>query len=142
MERSPGTPRPLPSSRTGAPRGCSRHRTPRATTATSCATGFAGSPASPAGRWAPLSWSRGVEQRAAEGTGPWDRILALVVDAGTQEVPVLPYHRIQIGGDRPTGGRPAPDLAQALAGADDLHLRYGTVTKDGGTVVYRIHRLR
>ena len=82
------------------------------------------------------------ERRAAEGTGPWDRILALVVDAGTQEVPVLPYHRIQIGGDRPTGGRPAPDLAQALAGADDLHLRYGTVTKDGGTVVYRIHRLR
>ena len=82
------------------------------------------------------------ERRAAEGPGPWDRILALVVDAGTEEVPVLPYHRIQMGGDRPTGGRPAPGLAQALAGADDLHLRYGTVTKDEGTVVYRIHRLR
>ena len=82
------------------------------------------------------------ERREADGPGPWDRILALVVDAGSEEVPVLPYHRIQVGGDPPTGGRPAADLAQVLASADDLHLRYGTVTKVGGTVTYRIHRLR
>jgi len=64
------------------------------------------------------------------------------VDAGTEEVPVLPCQRIQIGGDRPIGGRPVPGLAQALSAADDLRLRYGTVTKDEGTVVYRIHSLR
>ena len=40
------------------------------------------------------------ERRAADGPGPWDRILSLVVDAGSQEVPVLPYHRVQIGGNR------------------------------------------
>ena len=82
------------------------------------------------------------ERRAAEGPGPWDRILALVVDAGTEEVPVLPYHRIQVRGVPPTGGQPVEDLAQVLASADDLHLRYGTVTKVKDTVTYRIHHLR
>ncbi|MDP9302478.1 MAG: DUF1015 domain-containing protein [Actinomycetota bacterium] len=82
------------------------------------------------------------ERRAADGPGPWDRILTLVVDAGTEEVPVLPYHRVQVGGDPPTGGQPAADLAQVLAGTDDLHLRYGTVTKVGDAVTYRIHQLR
>jgi uncharacterized protein (DUF1015 family) len=82
------------------------------------------------------------ERRAADGPGPWDRILSLVVDAGTEEVPVLPYHRVQIAGEPPTGGRPAADLAGVLADTDDLHLRYGTVTKVAGTVAYRVHRLR
>ena len=82
------------------------------------------------------------ERRAAEGTGPWDRILALVVDAATEQVPVLPYHRVQMDGEPPTGGQPADDLARVLARADDLHLRYGTVTKVAGAVAYRIHRLR
>ncbi len=82
------------------------------------------------------------ERRAAEGPGPWDRILALVVDAGTEQVPVLPYHRIQVGGVPPTGGQPVEDLTQVLASADDLQLRYGTATKVAGAVRYRIHRLR
>jgi uncharacterized protein (DUF1015 family) len=82
------------------------------------------------------------ERRAAQGPGPWDRILTLVVDAGTEQVPVLPYHRIQVGGNPPTGGRHAADLAKALASADDLDLRYGTVTKVAGAMAYRIHRLR
>jgi uncharacterized protein (DUF1015 family) len=82
------------------------------------------------------------ERRAADGPGPWDRILSLVVDAGTEEVPVLPYHRVQIAGEPPTGGRPAADLAGVLADTDDLHLRYGTVTKVAGTVAYRVHSLR
>jgi uncharacterized protein (DUF1015 family) len=82
------------------------------------------------------------ERRAADGPGPWDRILSLVVDAGTEEVPVLPYHRVQIAGEPPTGGRPAADLAGVLADTDDLHLRYGTVTTVAGTVAYRVHSLR
>ena len=45
-------------------------------------------------------------------------------------------------GEPPTGGQPADDLARVLARADDLHLRYGTVTKVAGAVAYRIHRLR
>jgi uncharacterized protein (DUF1015 family) len=82
------------------------------------------------------------ERRAADGPGPWDRILTLVVDAGSEEVPVLPYHRVQIDGEPPTGGQPAADLADVLAYTDDLQLRYGTVTKVAGTVTYRVHRLR
>jgi uncharacterized protein (DUF1015 family) len=82
------------------------------------------------------------ERRAADGPGPWDRILTLVVDAGSEEVPVLPYHRVQIDGEPPTGGRPAADLADVLADTDDLQLRYGTVTNVAGTVTYRVHRLR
>ncbi|HEY6651212.1 MAG TPA: DUF1015 domain-containing protein, partial [Actinomycetota bacterium] len=82
------------------------------------------------------------ERRADDGPGPWDRILTLVVDAGSEEVPVLPYHRVQIGGEPPTGGQPAADLADVLADTDDLQLRYGTVTKIAGTVTYRVHRLR
>ena len=82
------------------------------------------------------------ERRADDGPGPWDRILTLVVDAGSEEVPVLPYHRVQIGGEPPTGGQPAADLADVLAHTDDLQLRYGTVTKIAGTVTYRVHRLR
>ena len=53
------------------------------------------------------------ERRATEGPGPWDRILALVVDAATEQVPVLPYHRVQMDGEPPTGGQPADDLARA-----------------------------
>jgi len=82
------------------------------------------------------------ERRATDGPGPWDRILSLVVDAGTQEVPVLPYHRVQVRGEPPTGGQPAADLADALAETDDVHLRYATVTKVADSVTYRTHRLQ
>jgi hypothetical protein len=82
------------------------------------------------------------ERRAADGPGPWDRILSLVVDAGTEEVPVLPYHRVQVRGEPPTGGQPAADLADALAETDDVQLRYATVTMVANTVTYRTHRLR
>ena len=46
-------------------------------------------------------------------SGPWDRVLTLVVDAATEHLPVLPFHRVQsaghAAGDRrsglPPGGR-------------------------------------
>ncbi len=34
------------------------------------------------------------ERRAAAGAGPWDHVMALLVDAGVQPVCILPYHRI------------------------------------------------
>ncbi len=34
------------------------------------------------------------ERRAADGPGPWDSIMVLLVDAGVQPVCILPYHRI------------------------------------------------
>jgi uncharacterized protein (DUF1015 family) len=33
-------------------------------------------------------------RRAADGPGPWDHIMTLLVDAGAQPVCILPYHRI------------------------------------------------
>jgi uncharacterized protein (DUF1015 family) len=34
------------------------------------------------------------ERRATDGTGPWDHIMCLLVDAGAQPLLILPYHRI------------------------------------------------
>jgi uncharacterized protein (DUF1015 family) len=81
------------------------------------------------------------ERHAEAGPGPWDRILTLVVDAGTQDVPVLPYHRVQTEGDPPPDGDPVADLASALAVLDDAALRFGTVAAVRGGVEYRIHTL-
>jgi len=82
------------------------------------------------------------ERHASDGAGPWDRILTLLVDAGTEDVPVLPYHRVQVAGDPPTGGEPFADLASLLDAVDDTHVRYGTITREAdGAVEYRLHAL-
>ncbi|MGZ4149271.1 MAG: DUF1015 family protein [Actinomycetota bacterium] len=82
------------------------------------------------------------ERHAAEGPGPWDRILTFVVDAGTEQVPVLPYHRIQLTGEPLPGGGDVADLAAVLDAVDDDELRIGTATRaaDGG-VRYAIHAI-
>jgi uncharacterized protein (DUF1015 family) len=83
------------------------------------------------------------ERRAAAGPGPWDRILTLLVDAGTQEVPVLPYHRVQLEGDTAPGRRPVADLDAMLDALDDAAGRYGTATPTpDGAVRYAVDELR
>jgi len=69
------------------------------------------------------------ERHAADGPGPWDAILALVVDAGTQEVPVLPYHRVQVVGDPPPSGRQASNLDDVLARVSDEGLVVGVISR-------------
>ena len=82
------------------------------------------------------------ERRARDGSGPWDRILTLVVDAGTQEVPVLPYHRLQVAGSPPAGGRDVAGLPELLEQVDDAALRYGTASRNGrDRVAFRTHQL-
>ena len=87
-----------------------------------------------------------AERDGAEGPGPWDRILTLIVDAGTQHVPVLPYHRLQIEGSpqgdgSEAGGTPA-DLASLLATVSDDALTYGVARRAGdGDLRLRLHRL-
>ncbi len=81
------------------------------------------------------------ERDRIDGPGPWDQVLALVVDAATQTVPVLPYHRVQITGPAPSGGVSATDLADVLARVDDATLRYGTIVRERGRDVYRLHQL-
>jgi uncharacterized protein (DUF1015 family) len=81
------------------------------------------------------------ERERVDGPGPWDRVLALVVDAATETVPVLPYHRVQIAGPAPSGGVSSTDLADVLARVDDAALRYGTIARERGRIVYRLHEL-
>jgi uncharacterized protein (DUF1015 family) len=81
------------------------------------------------------------ERRNVDGPGPWDLVLALVVDAATETVPVLPYHRVQVAGAAPSGGVPVGDLAAVLAGVDDTVLRYGTITRHHDRIRYRLHDL-
>jgi uncharacterized protein (DUF1015 family) len=78
------------------------------------------------------------ERHTASGAGPWDRLLALVVDADAQRVPVLPYHRIQMTGTPPAGGTAVAGLPELLEALDDELLRYGTAARENGRVVLRI----
>ncbi|HUL85209.1 MAG TPA: DUF1015 domain-containing protein [Actinomycetota bacterium] len=83
---------------------------------------------------------------ADTGPGPWDQILTLVVDAGVQDVPVLPYHRLLVAGtaasDGPRDEEAAPDLMSVLASVDDDTLRYGMATRsEDGRLRFALHRL-
>jgi uncharacterized protein (DUF1015 family) len=83
------------------------------------------------------------ERRAGEGPGAWDRILTLLVDAGTQDVPVLPYHRLQVRGEAAPGRRPVADLRALLQSLDDAAGTYGTATPDRhGGVRYAVDEVR
>jgi uncharacterized protein (DUF1015 family) len=81
------------------------------------------------------------ERRAEDGHGPWDAILALIVDAGAQDVPVLPYHRLQLEGPVPSDGERVASLEHALEAIDDDRLTYATVTRPAGSLHHETHRL-
>jgi uncharacterized protein (DUF1015 family) len=78
------------------------------------------------------------ERHAIDGPGPWDAILTLVVDTGTQPVPVLPYHRVQVAGTPPSLDEPARDLAGVLALVDDTNGRVGVIERDDDAVSYGV----
>jgi uncharacterized protein (DUF1015 family) len=83
------------------------------------------------------------ERRGEDGAGPWDRILTLLVDAGTQTVPVLAYHRLQVGGEPVLGRRRVADLDAVLDVIDDAAGRYGTATRNAdGAVEYGVDEVR
>jgi uncharacterized protein (DUF1015 family) len=83
------------------------------------------------------------ERRRRDGAGPWDHVLTLVVDASTQRIPVLPFHRVQIGGRAPDDvGEPMADLDETLADLTDDPPVVGVAVPDGhGGVAYRRRRL-
>jgi uncharacterized protein (DUF1015 family) len=78
------------------------------------------------------------EMRARHGPGPWDHTMMLVVDAATEEPPVLPLHRIQLRGRVPAAGRRVRDLEEVLGSVDDERLVYGIATTEGGALVHRV----
>ncbi|MGZ8636702.1 MAG: DUF1015 family protein [Actinomycetota bacterium] len=81
------------------------------------------------------------EMRADRGPGPWDATMMFVVDATTEEPPVLPYHRIQVAGDPAEGGVRVRDLEEVLESVDDEKLVYGLVTHERGALVHRVAEL-
>jgi uncharacterized protein (DUF1015 family) len=81
------------------------------------------------------------EMRAAQGPGPWDRIMTLIVDAAIEDPPVLPFHRIVRAGAPPAGGTRVRDLQEVLAELDDAKLVYGTAVREGGRVIHRVAEL-
>jgi uncharacterized protein (DUF1015 family) len=81
------------------------------------------------------------EMRAAHGPGPWDRVMMLVVDAATEEPPVLPFHRILARGTLPILGSRVRDLQEVLEEVDDDRVTFGTATREDGELVHRVARL-
>jgi hypothetical protein len=67
--------------------------------------------------------------------------MMVVVDAGTEEPPVLPYHRIQVAGVPADGGTRVRDLEEVLESVDDENLVYGLVTHERGALVHRVAEL-
>ncbi len=81
------------------------------------------------------------EMRAEAGPGPWDRVLALVVDAAIERPSVLPFHRIVTMGEPPARGRQVRDLGELLAELDDDRLVYGTASMGGSGSIGVVHRV-
>jgi uncharacterized protein (DUF1015 family) len=77
------------------------------------------------------------EMRAAHGPGPWDRLMILIVDAGTDPPLVLPFHRVLTGeAPMPPDALPVRDLQEALAGLRDEALTVGAVRMEGSEAVH------
>jgi uncharacterized protein (DUF1015 family) len=77
------------------------------------------------------------EMRAKHGPGPWDRLMILIVDAGTDPPLVLPFHRVlTLDAPMPDDARPVRDLQEVLSGLRDDDLTVGAVRMDGPEAVH------
>jgi uncharacterized protein (DUF1015 family) len=81
------------------------------------------------------------EMRARRGPGPWDQVMTLVVDAASEDLPVLPYHRVLPQGRVPTAGTPVRDLLEVLEAVDDDRPTYGIAVREGGGLIHRVAAL-
>ena len=86
------------------------------------------------------------ERRAVDGPGEWDSVLALVVDAGTEEPPVLPFHRVVGAGGAgraaQLAGERVRDMQEALAELDDETGTIGVVLREPGGLVHLVTTLQ
>lgn len=81
------------------------------------------------------------EMRARSGAGPWDQVMALVVDAETERPPVLPYHRVLTGGPVPSPDLRVRDLQEVLEAIDDEAGTCGLVARGPDGIVHGVSKL-
>jgi uncharacterized protein (DUF1015 family) len=82
------------------------------------------------------------EMRGRHGAGPWDGVMMLVVDAATEDPPVLPIHRVVRAngiGDLP--GERVRGLEEILARLVDDDLSYGAAIDTPEGVVHIVGKL-
>ena len=82
------------------------------------------------------------ERRVVDGPGPWDSVLAFVVDSRTEAPPVLPFHRVVTAEPAPVTGTRVRDLQEVLAEIGDDDLMYGIVALAEGRLVHLVAELR
>jgi uncharacterized protein (DUF1015 family) len=82
------------------------------------------------------------EMLSRAGPGPWDAMMMLVLAARAEDPPVLPIHRVVVGGAPPAPfGERVHDLAEILATVDDDRLIFGMVELEDGELVHRVGSL-
>jgi uncharacterized protein (DUF1015 family) len=82
------------------------------------------------------------EMRASRGPGPWDSTMMLVVDAATEDPPVLPIHRVvKVDEVPPLPGHLVRDLTEVLASLHDDDLQFGAAFRRGEDLSHLVGRL-
>jgi uncharacterized protein (DUF1015 family) len=83
------------------------------------------------------------EMRARSGPGPWDAVMMLVVDGASESPPVLPIHRLVLGGPVPPLPEPerVRDMAEVLASLSDDPAVIGVVRMEDGEAVHEVARI-
>jgi uncharacterized protein (DUF1015 family) len=82
------------------------------------------------------------EMHPAHGPGPWDTVMMLVVDAATEDPPVLPIHRVLRVDPLPqVPGAPVHDLGEVLYELAEDDLTFGAVFRRDGALIHVVGRL-
>ena len=82
------------------------------------------------------------EMRASSGPGPWDSMMMLIVDASSEQPPVLPFHRVLVDDPVPRElGQRVRDLTEMLALLDEHAMTIGVVTRENGDMTHRMRTL-
>jgi uncharacterized protein (DUF1015 family) len=85
------------------------------------------------------------EMRRRHGPGPWDHVMMLIVDATTEDPPVLPIHRLLSERVSVRGtlvrGTLVRDLEEVLSTVSDDSLTFGIATREAGELLHRVARL-
>ncbi len=82
------------------------------------------------------------QMRASRGPGPWDAVMMLLVDAASEDPPVLPIHRVLEVDPLPDlPGHLVRDLSEVLASLTHDDLRFGAAFRRDGDLCHLVGRL-